>query len=124
MTRTAFLDRDGTINVKAPEGQYVTGPEQLTLLPRAAEAIHRLNEAGFRVVVVTNQRGVSLGAMSAEDVDAVHARLAEQLAERGARIDAYFVCPHDERSCDCRKPGIGMFLRARAQDPAVELEDA
>lgn len=117
---TAFLDRDGTINRKAPEGEYVTSPEDLVLLPGAAAAVARLNEAGIRVVLVTNQRGIARGRMMPSDLAAIHDRLDRDLAAAGARIDSIYVCPH-EGGCDCRKPGIGLFERARRDQPAIEF---
>jgi D-glycero-D-manno-heptose 1,7-bisphosphate phosphatase len=111
----AFLDRDGTINVKAPEGDYITSPDELTMLPGAGAAVARLNAAGIPVVVVTNQRGVALGRMTSDDVAAVHRRLDELLAADDAHVDAYFFCPHDKAACDCRKPQIGMFEQAASR---------
>jgi D-glycero-D-manno-heptose 1,7-bisphosphate phosphatase len=119
----AFLDRDGTINEKAPEGDYVKGPAELALLPGAAAAIRRLNDAGISAIVVTNQRGLALGLMSESDLEAVHFELAARLgAVAGAHIDAFFYCPHEIGECDCRKPGPGMFRQARARFPWIELE--
>jgi D-glycero-D-manno-heptose 1,7-bisphosphate phosphatase len=109
----AFLDRDGTINEKAPEGEYITKASQVRLLPGAAEAIRRLNEADVKAIVVTNQRGIALGRMTEADLEDVHAALASQLRRTaGARIDAFFYCPHDEGTCDCRKPQTGLFRQA------------
>ncbi|HEV3001502.1 MAG TPA: HAD family hydrolase [Solirubrobacteraceae bacterium] len=116
----AFLDRDGTINVKAPEGEYVETPEEVVLLPGAAAAIRVLNEAGVSVVVVTNQRGIALGRMTEDDLEAVHARLASLLAAEGARVDAWYHCPHDRGECSCRKPGTAMLERA-AREHGIEL---
>ena len=118
----AFLDRDGTINEKALEGDYIKGPGELRLLPGAAEAIRRLNDARIPVIVVTNQRGIALGRMTEDDLEQVHARLAVQLEEAaGARIDAFFHCPHDIGECDCRKPETGMFRQARERFPWIDL---
>jgi D-glycero-D-manno-heptose 1,7-bisphosphate phosphatase len=108
-----FLDRDGTINVKAPEGEYVTRPEQLRLLPGAAEGIRMLNRAGVPVIVVTNQRGIALGRMDEADLAAVHARLHELLRRYEARVDGILHCPHERATCDCRKPGTLMLRRAQ-----------
>ena len=116
--RTAFLDRDGTINMKAPEGEYVTSWEGFAFLPGAVEAIALLRERGWRVVVVTNQRGVALGGMSLADVEEIHRRMRE-----AAPLDAVYVCPHERDSCDCRKPGIGMFLQAQADFPDIRFEE-
>jgi D-glycero-D-manno-heptose 1,7-bisphosphate phosphatase len=123
LSRAAFLDRDGTINVKPPDGDYVTRPEDLVLLPRAAEAIARLNAARWRAIVVTNQRGVALGRMTERDLLAVHARLEAELAAAGARLDAIYACPHAEGACDCRKPATGLFVRARAHDPEIDFAE-
>jgi D-glycero-D-manno-heptose 1,7-bisphosphate phosphatase len=118
----AFLDRDGTINEKAPEGDYIKRPAEVVLLPGVAEAVRRLNDAGIWVIVVTNQRGIALGRMTERDLEAVHAELSAQLeAAAGARIDAFFHCPHDVGECDCRKPETGMFRQARERFPWIDL---
>jgi D-glycero-D-manno-heptose 1,7-bisphosphate phosphatase len=114
--RAAFLDRDGTINVKAPEGEYVTAPEQFAFLPDAERAIRLLAEAGWRVIVVSNQRGIALGRMTAADVEAVNARMAH------LPIDGIFVCPHDRGECDCRKPGTGLFRQALERFPEIAID--
>jgi D-glycero-D-manno-heptose 1,7-bisphosphate phosphatase len=112
-----FLDRDGVIN---EETHYLSHPEQLHLLPGAAEAIRRLNECSIPVIVVTNQAGVARGYFTETEVDAVHARLADMLEQRGARVDRFYYCPHHPTAgsypyrlvCDCRKPQPGMLIRA------------
>ncbi len=118
MSRPAvFLDRDGTI---VREVDYLRSPEELRLLPHAADAIRRLNEIGFAVVVTTNQSGVARGLLTEDDLAQVHKLLAERLAKRGARLDAIYFCPHHptagagpyRRECSCRKPAPGMLLRA------------
>jgi D-glycero-D-manno-heptose 1,7-bisphosphate phosphatase len=117
--RTVFLDRDGVINRKMPEGQYVTGWQHFHLLPGVSEAIAKLNQAGLRVIVVTNQRGISLGLYTAQDVDAIHAQLKISLAKSGAHIDNFYFCPHDKRECNCRKPLPGLFEQAQADFPEI-----
>jgi D-glycero-D-manno-heptose 1,7-bisphosphate phosphatase len=109
-----FLDRDGTINVKAPEGEYITRPEELQLLPGAGEGVRMLNRAGVPVVVITNQRGIALGRMDEADLTAVHLRLGDLLGQHEARIDGIFYCPHDKGVCECRKPGTLLLRRARS----------
>ncbi|MDT4894518.1 MAG: D-glycero-D-manno-heptose 1,7-bisphosphate phosphatase, partial [Pseudonocardiales bacterium] len=109
---TVFLDRDGTINVKAAEGEYVTDPNAVELLPGAAAAIRRLNESGRMVVVVSNQRGVARGVFSRVQLDAVTGRLVRLLAAEGAHVDAFYYCTHGQGECDCRKPLPGLLLRA------------
>jgi histidinol-phosphate phosphatase family protein len=121
MNKAAFLDRDGVINVKAPEGQYVTRWEEVRFLPGVAAAIARLNKAGFRVIVVSNQRCVAKGLVTADEVTALHVRICQELASEGARIDAVYFCPHDTSpACECRKPAPGMLLQA-AKDHWIDL---
>jgi D-glycero-D-manno-heptose 1,7-bisphosphate phosphatase len=121
MRWTVFLDRDGTLNEKAPEGDYVKRPSELRMLDGAGAAVAALNRAGLRVVLATNQRGVALGLMSLADVVEVNAALARELAAAGARLDAIFVCPHAAGACDCRKPGVGLFTQAREADPGIDF---
>jgi D-glycero-D-manno-heptose 1,7-bisphosphate phosphatase len=118
----AFLDRDGTINRKAPEGDYVKRPDEVSLLPGAAEAIRRLNDSGILVIVVSNQRGIALGRMTERDLEEVNAELSAQLrAVADAHIDAFFHCPHDVGECDCRKPETGMFRQALERFSSIDL---
>jgi len=118
--RTVFLDRDGVLNEKMPEGCYVTRWEEFQILAGVPEAIARLNRAGLRVIVVSNQRGVALGLYALADVEAIHATFLRELQSRGAQVDAFYFCPHDKRSCTCRKPLPGMFEQAVAQFPQIE----
>lgn len=119
--RTAFLDRDGVINRKAPDGQYVTCWEEFEFLPGAIEALQRLTRSGIGIIVVTNQRGVATGQMRLAEVEAVNDRMVTELAAVGAVIDAVFACAHDIGECDCRKPGIGLFRQAVAVLPGLDL---
>ena len=113
MKRAAFLDRDGVINRKAPEGQYVTRWEEMEFCPGASEAICLLNRAGFFVVIVTNQACVARGFMTAAELESMHARLCFTFGAAGATIDAIYYCPHgNEPPCPCRKPKPGMLLHA------------
>ncbi|HWB33463.1 MAG TPA: HAD family hydrolase [Acidobacteriaceae bacterium] len=120
--RTIFLDRDGVLNRKPPEGEYVSEWGRFHLLPGAAEAVARLNRAGLRVLVVSNQRGVALGLYTSQDVDAIHAGLQQILAAYDAHIDAFYFCPHNKDQCDCRKPGPGLYHQAQAQFPDIASE--
>lgn len=121
-----FLDRDGTINL---DTNYLSSPHELHLISGSAQAIARLNRAGLTVVVVTNQSGLARGYYSRDDLQAVHDELDRLLASHGARIDAYYHCPHHPDgvvehlavTCDCRKPGPGM-LRQAARDLGLKLE--
>jgi len=113
MKKAAFLDRDGVINRKAPEDQYVTRWEQMEFLPGAREAIRWLNNAGFLVIVVSNQRCVAKGLITTDELDSLHGRMRREFQAAGARIDAIYYCPHDDQPpCGCRKPQPGMLLDA------------
>lgn len=119
---TVFLDRDGVINEKAPEGEYVWRGQDFRILDGVPEAIARLNHAGIRVLVVTNQRGVALGRYTLEDVKALHAEFQKLLAAHGAHIDGFYVCPHDHGECNCRKPLPGLFEQAAAEFPGITVQ--
>lgn len=112
-----FLDRDGTINV---EKEYLHRIEEFEFVPGAQEAIRLLKEAGFLVVVVTNQSGVARGYYDEEAVHRLHRFMDGELAKVGASVDAYYLCPHHPLhgigpyrvECACRKPLPGMLLAA------------
>lgn len=107
----AFLDRDGTLNVPAAPGEYVSDPGELRLLDGAAAGVALLRRAGYACVVVSNQRGVSLAKMTDAQLGAVDARLHELV-----QIDRSYYCTHGlEEGCDCRKPRPGLLLRAAAE---------
>jgi D-glycero-D-manno-heptose 1,7-bisphosphate phosphatase len=117
-----FVDRDGVINVKAPEGDYVTGWERFQFAPGALSGLVLLAGLNVPVVVVTNQRGIALGRFSEADLELIHTNMLAAVAAAGGRIDAIYHCPHDG-GCDCRKPATGMFERAAAE-LGIELADA
>jgi D-glycero-D-manno-heptose 1,7-bisphosphate phosphatase len=139
MHKAVFVDRDGTVS---EEIGYIHAADlpRYRLLPRSAEGIRRLREAGYAVVVLTNQSGVARGYFPAAQVHAVHARMRALLAEQGAEVDGIYYCPHhpepaaladngmapagrvESRSvpelcfdCDCRKPKAGLALQAAAE---------
>src|SRR5579864_3458639 len=121
MNKAAFLDRDGVINRKPPEGQYVTKWEEMHFLPDVGTAIALLNRSGFRVFVVSNQRCVAKGLISSADLETLHQRMRDVMARAGATIDGVYYCPHEkEPPCSCRKPAPGMLLLA-AQTHQVDL---
>jgi len=117
--RTVFLDRDGILNEKMPDHRYVTRWEEFRVLPGVPEAVRRLNEAGLRVVVVSNQRGIAKGLYTTADLEAMHAQFQRLLGREGARIDGFFICPHEENECNCRKPLTGLFEQAVARFPEI-----
>lgn len=127
MKRAVFLDRDGTVN---QEKDYLYRVEDFEFVPGTPEAIKLLNDAGFLVVVVTNQSGVARGYYSEEDVDLLHRHIDRELAASGARVDAWFYCPHHPAGrgsyalpCRCRKPLPGM-LHDAASRLGIDLESS
>jgi D-glycero-D-manno-heptose 1,7-bisphosphate phosphatase len=119
-----FLDRDGVINRKAPDGDYIKSWEEFAFLPGAVEAIKILNESGWKVIVVTNQRGIALGLMTEADVEEIHKKLSLEIQKHGAHIDRIYYCPHEKGSCSCRKPDIGMFLKAKEDFPELSFSSS
>ena len=125
MNKAIFLDRDGTVN---EEVGYLRDLSMLTLIPGVGNAIKKLNDAGFLVVLVTNQSGVARGYFPESLVHDAHARLDELLRQDGARIDAVYYCPHHPtagtsmhtRVCACRKPGTGLIDQA-ARDLEIDV---
>ncbi len=115
--RAVFLDRDGTI---IRDCEYLSDPAGIELLPGAAEALRALHEAGFLLVIITNQSGVARGLFDEAACRAVNERFVELLAERGAPVAAVYYCPHlpgaavpeYDMECDCRKPGTALFTKA------------
>ena len=120
-----FIDRDGTLT---EEVGYVNHPQRLNLLPRSAEAVRRLNQAGIAAVVATNQAGLARGYFTEDVMNAVNDRLVDQLKRAGAHLDGLYICPHHPTEgappfridCDCRKPKPGLLLRA-AKDLDLDL---
>lgn len=122
IVQTVFLDRDGVLNEKMPEGSFVTSWSEFHLLPGVAEALGRLNRAGLRVMVVSNQRGIALGLYTAEDVRAIHDSFQSLLEAYGAHVDGFYFCPHDKGQCNCRKPLPALFEQAVAEFPSITAE--
>jgi D-glycero-D-manno-heptose 1,7-bisphosphate phosphatase len=109
-----ILDRDGVLNERPPRAQYVRSPEEFHWLDGSREAVRLFTEAGYRVVVVSNQAGIGRGAMTEDDLRAVHDRMVREAEEAGGRIDRIYHCPHDwDAGCACRKPNPGMLFDAQ-----------
>ena len=123
--KAVFLDRDGTVNV---EVQYLSEVAGFRFIAGVPEALRRLKEAGFLLVVVTNQSGIGRGYYDEQALEAIHAHMHTELADRGAAIDACYFCPHHpehalgdyRRECGCRKPLPGMLQQA-ALDLDIDL---
>ena len=107
--KLVILDRDGTINEDSDD--YIKSPEEWRPISGSLEAIARLTQADYRVVVATNQSGIARGLLDTRTLFAIHDTLLRALAQHGGRIDAFFFCPHaPEAGCHCRKPQPGMLL--------------
>jgi D-glycero-D-manno-heptose 1,7-bisphosphate phosphatase len=121
MVRAVFLDRDGVINRKLPEGRYVTHWAEVKFLPGGADAVKRFREAGFLVIVVSNQRAVAKGLITEEGLESLQRRMWQELFCGENGFAAVYHCPHDaDPPCGCRKPQPGMLLAA-AQDRGIDL---
>ena len=109
-----LLDRDGVLNVKPPKSHYVTKPEDFKWLPGSLEAVRLLKEAGYLVLLVTNQAGIARGMMTVQALDAVHLKMQRDLEQYGAGVDGIYYCPHGwDEGCECRKPKPGMLYWAQ-----------
>ena len=119
--KLVILDRDGTINHDSDD--YIKSPEEWRPIEGSLEAIARLTQAGYRVVVATNQSGLARGLFDTRTLFAIHDLLQRAAGQVGGRIDAFFFCPHaPEAACECRKPQPGMLLEA-ARRFNVALEE-
>jgi D-glycero-D-manno-heptose 1,7-bisphosphate phosphatase len=106
--KLVILDRDGVINYDSD--QFIKSPDEWKPIPGSLEAIAQLNQAGYRVVVASNQSGIGRGLFDMAMLNTIHAKMHKALAQAGGRIDAVFFCPHPADSqCECRKPKAGMF---------------
>ncbi len=120
--KAIFLDRDGTLNVF---GNFVTKPDMLSLIPGASNAVKRINESPYLAICITNQPVVARGETTLEQLHQIHCKLEDLLGEEGAYLDGLYFCPHHpdkgfpgevpelKINCDCRKPKIGMLLKAK-----------
>jgi D-glycero-D-manno-heptose 1,7-bisphosphate phosphatase len=124
IVRYIFLDRDGVLNRKVPEGAYVSTWEQFEWLPGAVEAVARMTRAGCTVLVVTNQRGIALGVLTVAQLELIHDKMRAGLERQGARVDGIYYCPHDHGECNCRKPDIGLFEQAQQQFPQANAQNS
>jgi histidinol-phosphate phosphatase family protein len=113
-----FLDRDGTLIF---DRNYLSSPKQVKLYSFTAESINRLRNAGFKIIVVTNQSGISRGMFTEHELQNVNKRFMSLLKTAKAEVDAIYYCPHvDSDNCSCRKPNVGMALQG-AKDFNVDL---
>ncbi|MDO9159352.1 MAG: D-glycero-beta-D-manno-heptose 1,7-bisphosphate 7-phosphatase [Burkholderiaceae bacterium] len=116
-----ILDRDGTLN--RARSDFITSPEEWEPLPGALEAVARLNQAGWRVVIASNQPAIGRGLLDLVVLNAIHTKMHKALAAVGGRVEAVFFCPHvPDDACTCRKPAPGLYLQI-AERYGVSLKD-
>lgn len=128
MKKAIFLDRDGTINV---EKNYLYKIEDFEFLPRVIDALKILQDAGFCLIIITNQSGIARGFYDEEDLMRLHNWMTEDLSKQGILISSIYYCPHHpeatiekyRKNCNCRKPQIGMYLKA-ISDFDISLEES
>jgi len=108
--KLVILDRDGVINFDS--AQFIKNPAEWKPIPGSLEAIAKLNHAGYRVVIATNQSGIGRGLFDMDTLNSIHEKMHKALFAVGGRVDAIFYCPHAaDSACECRKPKPGMFKR-------------
>jgi D-glycero-D-manno-heptose 1,7-bisphosphate phosphatase len=114
--KAVILDRDGVLNKKPPRACYVTKWDEFEWLPGAIEGLRLLKRAGYKVILATNQAGVSRGIMSVRELEALHERMQAELKVEGAELDAIYYCPHGwDEGCFCRKPNPGLLYQAQRE---------
>lgn len=119
--RAILIDRDGVINEDSRN--FIRDPSEFKPLPGSLEAMVRAHRAGWRIVVVSNQSGLARGLFDIAALNAIHARLVDELSQIGGHVDAFFFCPHGPDSgCDCRKPRAGLLRSIHAR-LGIDLAD-
>ena len=108
--KLVILDRDGVVNYDSK--QFIKSPAEWRPIPGSIDAIAKLSQAGYRVIIATNQSGIGRGLFDMDTLNAIHEKMHRAVQQAGGRIDAIFYCPHPiEADCNCRKPRTGMFER-------------
>jgi len=111
-----FLDRDGTLNVRPPKACYIEKPEDFVWIDGARDAVRLLKDAGYTVILVSNQPGIARGNLTVEALEKIHEKMQGDLRKTGACIDRIYYCPHNwDDGCECRKPKPGMFFQAQKE---------
>lgn len=114
MNKAVFFDRDGVINQKAKEHDYIKTWDEFKLIDGIIDVMQHVQSKGYKIIIVTNQRGIARGIMTINDLNNIHENLRQFLHAYNICITDIFYCPHDiHENCDCRKPKVGMFLKAK-----------
>ena len=122
--KTVFIDRDGVINRRLV-GDWVKKWEEFEMLPGVPEALGKLKKAGYRCILITNQRAIALNLFTIDDLSILHQKMNEKLLlEGGGEFDDVFICPHDRHeNCNCRKPKPGLFYQAVEKYKDISLAE-
>lgn len=124
MYKAVFFDRDGVINRNPNEGDYIQELDEIEILPGVRGVVSKLKESGFKIVIVTNQRGIARGQLSKDMLEKIHNGIQEKLSgKNGKLIDGFYYCPHNIGECDCRKPEPGLILKAK-DDLDIDLNSS
>ena len=116
-----FLDRDGTLNIRPPQACYIESAYDFKWLPNARQAIKRLNDKGYEIILISNQPGIARGKLSEETLHEIHKKMNNDLQKMGAKIQHIYYCQHNwDEGCDCRKPKPGMLFQAQ-KDLSLDL---
>lgn len=122
MKKAIFLDRDGVINKK--KSDHVKSVEEFQIFPFAIEAIKKINQLGFLVIIITNQSAINRGLMTHHDLDTIHQELQKSLKKNSGHVDAFYYCPHrSDENCTCRKPKSGLIKKA-IDDFGINIENS
>ncbi|MDD7984562.1 HAD family hydrolase [Lentisphaera marina] len=122
--KTIFIDRDGCVNVRLV-GNWVMNWNDFEFMPGAISGIAALKKAGYRLILVTNQRCINLGKFSEDKLDELHEQMQSSLKNEGGFFDKIYHCPHDrDENCGCRKPQPGMLLQAAKDFGDIELSQS
>jgi len=120
---TVFLDRDGVINKKIENG-YVLNWYSFEFLPNVFEGLKRLNEENFRLIILTNQACIGKGILSEEKFHEIMYKMINKIRKKGGNIHKYYVCPDYDNSSICRKPNVGLFLKAKIDFPDINFKNS
>ncbi len=113
LQKIIFLDRDGIINKKAPEHQYITKWDEFVFLPDIFEVLIHLSKLNYKFIIISNQQGIGKGILTYKDLDNIHEKMVSVLCEKDIFIEKIYCCPHlVSDNCNCRKPKIGLIEKA------------
>ena len=112
MNKAVFIDRDGVINKQAKAHEYITSWKEFKFFPTLLNAFAKISKTDYKIIIITNQRGIARGKMSVDDLGKIHKKMSEEIIKAGGRIDGIYFCPHDDNSCNCRKPLPGLLDKA------------